>query len=320
MSELRLHTKATTISWCPYCNNIRSMLLGHVYCSRQTKSMDDLSTGTLFIKSKLLEETDDHISRLSIRCILTGEQRYKVGGNEFQINQSNYLVVNQGQQYRTSFQNKTEQEMILVAFKPGFAERLLYSLKAKPEHLLDNPFDQTAGVHFFEKTYPRDPVISSLFFQLRMLIDSDVSLIQLTDTESLYEALLSRLFMVHNQLLPELNKLPFSRRATRLELYKRLTVAKDYLDANLASAITVADVAKVACLSLHHFKRTFHDLFGVSPHQFLVSRRLARAKQLLEDDSLTIREVCAAVGFDNTSSFIRLFKTHTGTTPGKYSP
>src|SRR6185295_19825089 len=155
------------VNHCPYCHSGRSLLMGHVYCSRNENKMEELETGTLFIRSKRLEETFDHISRLSIRCMLNGNQYYKVGNRDALVTPKNYLVINQGQHYKTSFSSNENLEMMLVAFKPGFAEGLLHSLVTPQDKLMDDPFSQShQPVTFFEKTYDADPVISQQFRKL----------------------------------------------------------------------------------------------------------------------------------------------------------
>src|SRR5678815_5517420 len=114
--------------YCPYCHSIQSVLMGNVYCSRHESSMENLETGTLYIRAQHLEETAEHVSRLSIRCMLNGEQHYRVGNRDVLVTPENYLVVNQGQLYKTALSSEHPLEMILVAFKPGFAESLLSSL------------------------------------------------------------------------------------------------------------------------------------------------------------------------------------------------
>lgn len=307
-------------SYCPYCHGIKSMQFGDVYCSRQhEKSMNDLATGTLFIKSKKLEETGDHISRLSIRCILEGEQHYKVGGNDFLVTPNNFLVVNQGQHYKTSFDAGTEQEMILVAFQPGFAEDLYYSL-AHPAHvLLEHPFDTNRQkINFFEKTYDQDPVIRHLFQRLRGLIDLDEQLKKDLDIENIYSALLTRLFEIQHDLGAEINKLNRVKSSTRTELYRRLAIAKDFMEANLGQKISLNDISKAACLSVHHFKREFKLLYGCTPHRYLFIKRMQRAKTLLATRSLNLDEIALISGSENVSSFIRQFRSFTGYTPGHY--
>ena len=302
---------------CPYCNSAKSLLLGHVYCSRQSTPMQKLETGTLFIRSKKLEETSDHESRLSIRLMLNGRQYYRVGNHDHLVTSENYLVVNQGQRYRTAFQGKTEQEMILVAFQPGFAEGLLHTLVTPQDNLLDDPFHHNAQpVQFFEKTYDADPVIRQLFSLLRGLIDEDISVRKEVDLDGIYTALLVRLLDVHRNMDKEIGRLGSVKPSTRAELYRRLSIARDYMDAHLHRRVPVEEVATAACMSAHHFKRAFRELFGVPPHRYHVQRRLETAGQLLRQGSMSVGEVCRSVGFEDASSFIRLFRQRFGYTPG----
>ncbi|MBV6439695.1 MAG: AraC family transcriptional regulator [Haliscomenobacteraceae bacterium CHB4] len=305
------------MSICPYCNSAKSLLLGHVYCSRQSTPMQELETGTLFIKTKKLEETADHESRLSIRLMLNGRQYYRVGNHDHIVTPDNYLVVNQGQYYRTSFHGTTEQEMILVAFQPGFAEGLLHALVTPQDKLLDDPFQSNAQpVQFFEKTYNADPAIGKLFSLLRSLMNKDISLRKEADLDGIYTALLTRLLDVHRITSEEISRLGSVKSSTRAELYRRLSIARDYMDAHLHRRVSVEEAANAACLSPHHFKRIFKQLFGATPHRYHVYRRLESARQLLRHGCLSVGEICHLVGFEDDSSFIRLFRRRFGYTPG----
>ena len=305
---------------CPYCNSAQSLLLGQVYCSRQPTPMQKLETGTLFIKAKKMEETADHESRLSIRLMLNGQQHYKVGAHDHLVTPENYLVVNQGQRYRTSFDGADDLEMILVAFQPGFAEELLYAFSTSDDKLLDNPFEPSAQpVYFFEKTYDADPTIRHLFLKLRRLIDQEVAVRKEADLDDIYTALLLRLLNVHRGLQKEINRLSPVKASTRAELYRRLGIAKDYLDANFSRRVSVEEVSKIACLSPHHFKRVFKELFGITPHRYHVQKRLEASRKLLRTHPGQVGEIGALVGFEDQSSFIRLFRRHFGHTPGALS-
>ncbi len=305
------------MSACPYCNSAKSLLLGHVYCSRQNTPMQRLETGTLFIKTKKLEETADHESRLSVRLMLQGRQYYRVGGHDHVVTPDNYLIVNQGQHYRTAFESDTEQEMILVAFQPGFAEGLLHALVTPQDRLLDDPFPHnTQPVQFFEKTYDADPVVSRLFFQLRQLLDADIAVRKEADLDGIYTALLTRLLEIHRDTRKEIARLGSVKHSTRVELYRRLWLARDYLDTHLHRRVSIEEAATAACLSPHHFKRCFRELFGVTPHRFHVQRRLDAASVLLRQGRLRVGEVCRSVGFEDDSSFVRLFRQRFGRTPG----
>ncbi|HEY9046357.1 MAG TPA: AraC family transcriptional regulator [Ohtaekwangia sp.] len=100
-------------------------------------------------------------------------------------------------------------------------------------------------------------------------------------------------------------------------LYKQVAQAKYYMDQHFAEDIGIDRLAATACFSKFHFIRMFRAAYGITPNQYLISVRIAQAKQLLKSNK-TIVEVCHAVGFTSLSSFSGLFRKITGTTPAAY--
>lgn len=66
------------------------------------------------------------------------------------------------------------------------------------------------------------------------------------------------------------------------------------------------------------FSKAFAAAFGVTPYQFLLERRMRRAKSLLTATVTTITEIAIAVGFNTPSHFATTFKRRVGTTPSIY--
>ena len=308
------------IRYCPYCNSAQSLLMGNIYCSHQSESVEKLDNGVFFLNSRKLEETDAHISRLSIRCISGGDQYYKVGSNECRVTPENYLVINHGQQYKTSFEGPGEKEMMLIAFRPGFAEEILYSVMTDEDKLLDDPFKPVdQPISFFEHTYESDPYIRNTFTWFRHLMKEDIIWKKTVDLDSVYAEVLERLLQVHRGVYAEINKINSVKLSTRKELFRRLTLAKEFLDHNLHRKVSVEEVSRIASLSPHHFKRSFKKLFGLAPHQYHVKKRLEYSRQLIDGGGLNVSEICHRAGFEDSSSFIRLFKHNFGCTPGNVS-
>lgn len=76
-------------------------------------------------------------------------------------------------------------------------------------------------------------------------------------------------------------------------------------------ALSVADLARAAHLSLTHFGRLFKRCFGISPMPYLLRMRLSRARSLLERTELNVKEIAFATGFSDPLYFSRQFrKTH----------
>jgi AraC family transcriptional regulator len=88
---------------------------------------------------------------------------------------------------------------------------------------------------------------------------------------------------------------------------------------NLEGSPTQEQMAAVAHLSPYHFARQFKAATGLSPHQYLIARRIERAKHLLQaDDEVCLAEVAQRVGFFDQSHFSSHFKRIVGVTPRQF--
>ena len=99
----------------------------------------------------------------------------------------------------------------------------------------------------------------------------------------------------------------------------RLRAVLDYIEEHLDAAPTLAEIAAVAGLNPYHFARQFKAATGLPPHQYVITRRVERAKHLLRagtDSSLA--EVAARAGFYDQSQFSRHFKRLVGVTPSQF--
>lgn len=276
-----------------------------------------MGNGTLYIPSKRLEETAEHVSRLSIRLMLNGRQWYKVGSAERTVHQDNFLVIDQGQHYRTAFESDTGAEMLMVGFRPGLAAEVRRNLMTSTEQLMDDPITPDVPIAFFEQTYPMDLEVRALFAQLHVLVKADPMARQEVDVDPIHDRLMERLIMLQFGLLERTERLNTMKRSTRIELWRRLNIARDLAESCPDRALGVPDLAKAACLSEHHFKRLFRVAFGIPPHAFLRQVRMQRAQILLTQGRSMVSEVAAAVGYIDPSAFGRSYKRHFGRSPNE---
>lgn len=98
----------------------------------------------------------------------------------------------------------------------------------------------------------------------------------------------------------------------------RLKRATSFVEANLASPITLVDLSTAAGLSRMHFAAQFRSATGVSPHTYVLQRRVEAAKQLLLNTPLTIRHIACTVGFKSEAHFVNVFRRLVGDSPGRW--
>jgi AraC-like DNA-binding protein len=116
----------------------------------------------------------------------------------------------------------------------------------------------------------------------------------------------------------EWERLGYVRAATRAEIYRRLARVHDLIDSAYADPLTLGDLAREAAMAPTHFLARFRELFGITPHQALVTRRLARARWLLATSDEPIGSVARAVGFAGSRSFSARFARAFRTSPRMY--
>jgi AraC family transcriptional regulator len=104
----------------------------------------------------------------------------------------------------------------------------------------------------------------------------------------------------------------------RLSRHK-LRVVIDYIYEHLDADLSLDQLAAVVRMSPYHFARLFKSSTGLPPHQYVIARRVERAKDLLRQaERFSLADIAAEVGFSNQSHFTHHFKRLVGVTPRRF--
>jgi AraC family transcriptional regulator len=137
-------------------------------------------------------------------------------------------------------------------------------------------------------------------------------------TEQLYcESLVMNLAVIlllrHSTTSPGARPLPsggLSRHQARRVL--------EYVEANLSGPLSLKKLSEIADLSLYHFAHMFKQTVGVTPYQYVLGRRLERAKTMLRSAKVGLVDISLATGFDSQSHFSSTFRRMVGATPTEF--
>src|SRR5262245_39763481 len=111
---------------------------------------------------------------------------------------------------------------------------------------------------------------------------------------------------------------PAGRRAGTLPR-ARLRAVVEYIEEHLDTGLTLEQIAAIAGVSPNYFAWQFKRATGLPPHQYVIARRVERAKQFLQTGSdFSLAEVAAQAGFSDQSQFSHHFKRIVGVTPGQF--
>ncbi len=155
----------------------------------------------------------------------------------------------------------------------------------------------------------RDPEIEHLGWALKAEFEREHKSGQLF-VDSIGMALACRLLRAHSSIAPQNGKTPSGAMAP-FKLRRLL----GYIEENLGSDLSLEAIAAVSGLSISHCQRAFRTAVGLSIHQYVIQRRVERAKSLLLNEKLSVGEIALAVGFSHQSHLAHHMRRLLGVSP-----
>jgi len=258
----------------------------------------------------------EHWGCLSVKCAQGGNEYYRANHSVYAVNDDSYLILNEGQTYSSYIFSDRPIGSFTINFPAGFIATMT-SAMAGTDSMLSSP--DGAGsrpIEFIERLYPHDDKVTPVLRQLYRLTQNPVP-----DEDAITEAyytLLESMFLSQEHVHKEIRNIKAAKNATRIELYKRLHYAKDYITSCYMNDITLQELAGIACLNTAYFLRQFSTFFSATPYQYIIRERMKAAKHLLETGSMPVTGICFSVGYQDPVSFIKLFKRTYRLTPEVY--
>lgn len=98
----------------------------------------------------------------------------------------------------------------------------------------------------------------------------------------------------------------------------QVRLACEMMDSNRSQRVMLTEIADRLDMSVNHFIRGFREAEGISPYQWYMQRRIARAMKLLHDDAISLSKVATACGFADQSHITKAFTRVLGVSPGRW--
>jgi AraC-like DNA-binding protein len=253
---------------------------------------------------------------LSIKHVVRGRVAWRIEGRDVWVDDSSFLVLNDGEPYSMAIDGEETQETFCVFFERGFVERLRLAMTTADIRLLDEPEGAPPPLTFLSRLHPLDPRMMSRIHSLRNCAATGASA---AGMEEYFLAAAEQLLLLYQETRAQVARVPVARPSTREELSRRMARGLEYLHAEQNRSVTLAEAARAACLSPFHFHRVFRQVMGQTPQAYLAALRLDRAQRLLRA-GMPVTEVCAAVGFASLGSFSTSFRKRFGAPPSGYRP
>ncbi|MEM7551538.1 MAG: AraC family transcriptional regulator [Bacteroidota bacterium] len=252
---------------------------------------------------------------LSIKSFYGGQANYQVRQREYLVDQTNFLILNECTKYLLTIDTSKETESFCVFFSPEFVSEVISDLNTTDEQLLDFNVKQQEGIRLFERNYLHNGLVSELLKKGKK--KSSFGIEELEKDEFYYQ-LLNAILQQNNKTLQDTERLASKKKSTREELYQRVLFVKDFMDCNYHQNLRLKELATIGLLSENHLLRNFHQIFGITPFQYISKKRIHEAKLQLLETNKTIQEIAFDIGYSSFSNFSNYFKEIVGQSPSDF--
>ena len=259
------------------------------------------------------------VNSYSIKLSLAGTEYYKINRKEFVVPEMKFLTATSPCESLGFFESKTIVKGLCVDIDINLINQACHILSPDRTINLDNSFlGYFHSKKFFNNVYSVDSSeLGKTLIKLYSNIISNGFDSSIIDDEFFLQ--LAELAAIHEfENLNRLNSLSSSKLSTKKEILKRLLTGKDFIDSNFRNPIDIKQIAAQCCLSEFHFFRSFKEVFGTSPHNYILKRRLNEAKELLNEQNYSVGEIAHICGFADIHSFSKSFKKNIGISPTKF--
>ena len=230
----------------------------------------------------------------SIGAITTGCSYYHYGKQTFQISAGTVVLMNPGDVHACNPINDQPWSYHMLYLDTPWLTDLQHQLG----------FSTDLGYRPFDTPQTRDTRLYHGLLELyRTLLDEQADLLQKQST------LVSYFTAVQQRLNPSLTGVR--------EVNHKLERAAEYIRLHCTQALKLEDICQAAELSPSYLIRAFKQYYGLTPHAYMVNRRIQFARSQLRNGAL-IADVALAAGFADQAHFQRTFKQHFAATPGQY--
>ncbi len=239
-------------------------------------------------------EFDKHAhEELTITMVNSGKMRAFLDGFSHSLSESAILTINPDSIHACRSE-----------FEDGYSYTSLYFNEKHLKELAKNEFG-ASDIYFKSSILEDKQIYQKLFYLIK---ENEANNISKLEFES---GLIESLKDIFKSTSNNIEEIPLSSHDT---LIKK---AKEYISDNYSLNISLDDLSNTLDISKYHFLRIFKENVHLSPHNYLMNRRLEKAKQFLRDGN-SIIETAYNCGFNDQSHLSRRFKASTGVTPGNY--
>jgi len=266
----------------------------------------------VFASGVLRPGTQPFQGPVSLRYSLQDSYRVRTERGHYTITPTTFVVINEGQAGEVLVDPQAAPRAVTLLFDQHYIAEVAQSFSAPLISPLEIGHDEPR-VRFpeciqHETAFEIGPKLRALSTAC-LRGDSQESI------ADKFRAVTECMVLVFSAASRQIESIDSVRPATRAELYRRIQRAYVCIQDNYHEDLCLEKIARVACMSPHHFHRVFSQVYGITPLRALADRRMQMAHRLLETTDTPVSAVCRAVGYHSAPTFSNLFRAKFGLPP-----
>jgi len=252
----------------------------------------------------------------SIKYVVEGCEKYTINGNRFHVTDGQYLLANQFSEGTVHIESKKTVRGICIDLSMNILSEVVASHQRPDTPIADLALDHFfSSADFLENQYTAARTnTGKLLLGLGSILSRNPFLAHEFTSEFYYQ-LAEGLVQDHQPIYQQIKAVSSIRMATKKELVRKVNHGKEFMDAYFCQSLEIADIAKESGLSEYHFYRLFKSVFGVSPYQYILHKRLDAALDSIKSGHSSLTDIALATGFSDIHAFSKSFKKRFGVAP-----
>jgi AraC-like DNA-binding protein len=266
----------------------------------------------LFASGLLRPGTQSFVSPLSLRYSLQDHYTVRTERGHYSVSPTTFMVLNEGQRGDITVDANASPRAVTLVFEQKYMSDVAHSFSAPLTSALDMDIDGI--VVRFPECIQHDTAFE-IGPKLRVLSAACLRGDSIESIADKFRAVTQCVVLVYNAASRQIDSIDSVRPGTRAELYRRIQRAYVCIQDAYNEELCLEKIARVACMSPHHFHRVFSQVYGITPLRALADRRMQMAHKLLETTDTPVSAICRAVGYHSAPTFSNLFRAKFGLPP-----
>lgn len=252
----------------------------------------------------------------SIKYVVDGTELYAINGTKYVVRNREYILANNHSEGYVEVGSRKAVAGICIDVAPDILSEAVASYMEPDTPVSDMDLDRffNSGDFMENKYTATNTHLGACLLEVEHALKEDPSL-DFQMNREFYLLLAEKIVQDHIPVFRKLRSVKAVKPETRKDLLRKVEKARDYIDLFYQKELGIAHIAREAGLSEYHFFRLFRSVYTLSPHQYILRKRLTFAKELIRQEAVSVSVAAVMSGFSDVHAFSKAYRKFFGHAP-----